>query len=76
LIDQQKEKGHHFVTNSLSSSHKEEEEEEHGPYFQEDAKKATRKSNLTLPCHHVVHVISVMSCRVMSHPVPHHLWIM
>jgi len=55
-----------------SSSHKEEKEEENAPYYREDTKKAIENNGLTLLCHHVVHVISVMSCRVMSHHVPHH----
>ena len=31
-----------------------------------------KKDNLALPQHHVFHVISVMSCPVTSHHMPHH----
>ena len=31
-----------------------------------------KKDNLALPQHHVFHVISVMSCLVTSHHMPHH----
>lgn len=40
--------------------------------YREDTKKLATKSDLTLPYHHVVHVISVVRCCFMSHHVPHH----
>lgn len=39
----------------------------------EDKNKVATKSGLTLPCHHAVCAISVISCHVISYHVPHHL---
>lgn len=55
------------IEDSSSLSHTE-VEEEIVFYLQEDTKQASTKNGLTLACHHAVHV--------MSHNVPHHLWIM
>lgn len=38
----------------------------------EDTKQAEAKNGLTFPCHHAIHVSSVMSCLFMSHHMPHH----
>ena len=57
---------------SSSSSHKEEEEEEEHVSSIQEARKKEETRRRTWHYHHLVHVISVMSCSITSHHMPHY----